>query len=139
MGLRSKLFGIASDVLRPDSLLGAGSEAPEFDLQGHDGARVRSADLKDEAHYVLIFYPGDDTPGCTDQLASFDELRASFEEAGCRLFGVNGASAASHRSFAEAQGYGFPLLVDEGRGLATAYRTARPGVPAIFRAVFHVD
>lgn len=139
MGLRKKLFGIASDVLRPESLLGAGSKAPGFDLAAHDGTRVRTADLEEASHYVLVFYPADDTPGCTDQLAAFDALRDRFAKADCRLYGVNPGSVASHKSFADAQGYGFPLLVDDGRKTAIAHRTARPGVPAVFRSVFHVD
>jgi len=139
MGIRKKLFGVASDVLRPPSLLGAGSEAPAFDLVAHDGTRVRSEELKDVSHYVLIFYPGDSTPGCTLQLRAFNELRERFADQGCVLFGVNPADQGSHGKFASAQCYDFPLLVDEGRKLALAYRTARPGVPVVFRAVFLVD
>ncbi len=139
MGIRRKLFTLASDALRPANLLGAGSEAPSFELLGHDGQTVRSEDLKDESHYILIFYPGDDTPGCTLQLRSFNELLERFQEQSCQVFGVNTASVESHSSFAGKQCYEFPLLVDEGRSLATAYQTARPGVPRTFRAVFLVD
>ncbi|MCP4869177.1 MAG: redoxin domain-containing protein [Proteobacteria bacterium] len=139
MGIRKKLFGIASDTLRPAALLGAGSEAPAFDLRAHDGSRVSSADLADKNHYVLIFYPGDDTPGCTKQLHDFDRMREQFAAEDCLIFGVNAADEASHRSFVEGQCYSLPLLVDEGRKLAVAYRTARPGVPATFRSVFYID
>ena len=78
MGLRRTLFSTASTVLRPASLLGAGSEAPVLDLDDHLGQRVRSDDLNGQKHYVLIFYPGDDTPGCTKQLHDFDALRERF-------------------------------------------------------------
>ena len=79
MGIRRTLFGLANDVLRPDSLLGAGSEAPDFDLEAHDGSRVRSVDLRAEGkHLVLIFYPGDDTPGCTLQLKAFSDRAEDF-------------------------------------------------------------
>ncbi len=139
MGIRRKLFGMASDALRPAALLGAGSAAPEFDLLAHDGSRVRSADLLDESHYILIFYPGDDTPGCTKQLHDFDQLRGAFAEEDCLVFGVNPADQGSHAKFVEGQCYTLPLLVDEGRQLAIAYQTARPGVPVVFRAVFLVD
>jgi len=139
MGLRRTLFSTASTVLRPASLLGAGSEAPVLDLEDHLGQRVRSDDLNGQKHYVLIFYPGDDTPGCTKQLHDFDALRERFSAEDCLLFGVNPSDASSHRSFAETQCYSFPLLVDSGRELAISYQTARRGVPRTFRSVFLID
>ena len=139
MGLRRKLAEVASAALRPDSLLGAGAEAPSFELLAHDGERIRSEDLLGECHYVLIFYPGDDTPGCTVQLREFSARKELFEEANCKVFGVNAAGLESHRSFAQEQCYSLRLLVDQNRELAIAYRTARSGVPVTFRAVFVVD
>ncbi len=137
--LRKKVMGAASAVLRPPSLLGAGSEAPPFDLESSEGGRVRSEELKGEQHYVLVFYPGDNTPGCTLQLKQFSDLAPRFAEQDCLVFGVNGASAASHKGFCDAQGYRIPLLVDADRRLAEGFHTARPGVPVTFRAVFFVD
>lgn len=139
MGLRRKLFSAASTVLRPDTLLGAGSEAPPFDLQDQEGNRVTTAELAGEKHYLLIFYPGDSTPGCTKQLHDFELLRERFAEQDCLVFGVNGADEASHRAFVQEQCYSFPLLVDAGRSLAVEYQTARRGVPTTFRSVFVVD
>jgi peroxiredoxin Q/BCP len=44
------------------SLLPVGSQAPDFDVQAHDGSRVRLSDLAGK--YVLLwFYPVADTPG----------------------------------------------------------------------------
>lgn len=139
MSLRKALFQAASSAIRPPALLGAGSEAPSFNLADHKGERVRSDDLKGESHYILVFYPGDDTPGCTMQLQSFTELADAFAEQNCRIFGVNPADAASHCRFVESKGLGMSLLVDVGRELAVAYQTARHGVPVTFRAVFLID
>jgi len=138
-GIRKKLAGVASAVLRPDNLLGAGSEAPEFDLRAHDGADVQSETLKGKHHYVLVFYPGDDTPGCTLQLQAFSRALDSFEQEDCLIFGVNPASESSHQRFCDKADLSVPLLVDVDRKLAIAYRTARPGVPRTFRAVFVID
>ncbi len=138
-GIRKRVFGAAQAVLRPAALLGAGSEAPDFDLATHDGARVSSDALKGESNYVLIFYPGDDTPGCTRQLQEFSALKDRFAECDAQVFGVNAADGESHRKFAEKCSLSTPLLIDEGRGLAEAYQTARAGVPVTFRAVFVVD
>jgi len=139
LNIRRRLMGLASTALRPDSLLGAGSEAPAFDLLTHEGARVNTADLAGERGYVLIFYPGDDTPGCTLQLKAFSELLDDFDAVGYDVYGVNPADAASHAAFVSGCSLRVPLLVDEGRKLAEAYQTARPGVPVTFRSVFLVD
>jgi peroxiredoxin Q/BCP len=138
-GIRKRVFGAAQAVLRPAALLGAGSEAPEWDLETHDGERVRSEDLKGKKNYILIFYPGDDTPGCTRQLQEFSALKDRFAACDGLVFGVNDASKESHSSFVSKCSLSTPLLVDTDRALATAFNTARPGVPRIFRAVFAVD
>ncbi len=44
------------------ALLPPGTPAPAFDVQAHDGSRVRLSDLAGK--YVLLwFYPAADTPG----------------------------------------------------------------------------
>ena len=136
---RKALFQTASSALRPTALLGAGSQAPDLDLPAHDGSRVRSGDLLGEQHYVLVFYPGDNTPGCSMQLQDFSRLADRFAEQDCRIFGVNPAPADSHCRFIESKQLTVPLLIDHDRKLAVAYRTARPSVPITFRAVFLVD
>jgi len=137
--LRRKVFGAASAVLRPDSLLGAGAEAPTFDLMTQDGRRVNSAELKGSRGYVLIFYPGDDTPGCTLQLQDFSRIAGDFDAAGYDVYGVNPADAGSHQAFIDKCDLKVPLLIDTDRKLAEAFHTARPGVPVTFRSVFLVD
>jgi thioredoxin-dependent peroxiredoxin len=43
-------------------MLQPGQLAPDFEVDAHDGSRVRLADLA--GHYVLLwFYPEADTPG----------------------------------------------------------------------------
>lgn len=44
-------------------LIRPGSVAPGFDLEGSDGARLRLADVLHQAMALLLFYPGNDTPG----------------------------------------------------------------------------
>ena len=71
---------------------------------------------------VLVFYPGDETPVCTRQLCEF---RDRWEQARARnvaVFGVNPGGPARHARFREKHALPFPLLVDEGRGVARLYR-----------------
>jgi len=102
------------------SPLPAGTLAPEFALADDAGNQVRLSALRGR-NVVLVFYPGDSTPGCTRQLC---QLRDSWEGArarGVEVFGVNPQSAASHAGFRRRHKLPFPLLVDAGRKVAALY------------------
>lgn len=45
------------------ALLAPGSTAPDFTAEASDGRTYRLADLLAESHVLLVFYPGNDTPG----------------------------------------------------------------------------
>ena len=101
--------------------LPAGSIAPEFEAVTDTGATVRSADLRGRS-FVLVFYPGDDTPGCTKQLCELRDHWAAIQERGVDVFGVNPAGVQKHARFRAKFRLPFPLLVDKGRAIATRYR-----------------
>ena len=44
-------------------LIDAGAPAPDFTLDGSDGERHTLSRLLGEGHVLLVFYPGNDTPG----------------------------------------------------------------------------
>jgi peroxiredoxin len=44
-------------------LIAVGAEAPDFELQGHDGQAYRLTDVLKRHLALLVFYPGDNTPG----------------------------------------------------------------------------
>jgi peroxiredoxin Q/BCP len=105
---------IFSDPLAP------GTPAPEFSLRDDSGAVVTLSGLRGR-NVVLVFYPGDDTPGCTRQLCEFRDHWEDLRARGVALFGVNPQSARSHGKFRGKYHLPFPLLIDEGRHVATAY------------------
>lgn len=45
------------------SPLKPGAVAPDFNLQGSDGRDHRLSDLLADSSVLLVFYPGNDTPG----------------------------------------------------------------------------
>jgi len=46
-----------------DDLIAVGTAAPDFELEASDGSRYRLHDVLGESHALLVFYPGNNTPG----------------------------------------------------------------------------
>ncbi len=106
--------------------LGPGAKAPEFELEDARGMRVRLSEALAVGPVTLVFYPGDRTPGCTLQLCSLRDEWAAFSKLGIAVFGINHADAASHRAFAAAHRFPFPLLVDGQKRVSKQYGATRP-------------
>ncbi len=104
-----------SDPLPP------GTPAPDFSLPDDQGRTVKLASLKGK-NVVLVFYPGDDTPGCTKQLCEFRDGWDAAKKRGVEVFGVNPQGAPSHVKFREKYHFPFPLLVDRGQQVARLYQ-----------------
>ena len=88
-----------------------GAQAPDFTLPDQDGRKVSLADLRGQ-RTVLVFYPLDFSPVCTDQLNVYNEVLDELEREGVRLYGVSVDSAYCHKAFQEQLGIRIPLLAD---------------------------
>ena len=66
-----------------------------------------------------------------------DEI-VKLEQAGVQPFGVNPAGVDSHRKYAEKMRFGFPLLSDPDRAIATAYHALKDDGQGIARTVYVV-
>ncbi len=127
---------LAKDRLYPD-LLPEGETAPEWHLQHYTGDWFRLR----KQWSIMVFYPGDDTPGCTAQLQEFQEHRARLKELKCEVYAINPAEAESHRAFAEKFGFEFPVLTDRGGAVARRFRATLP-IPftvKIIRTVYLIN
>ncbi|MEK7473844.1 MAG: peroxiredoxin [Patescibacteria group bacterium] len=109
-----------------------GKQAPDFELKDASGTSVRLSAALALGPVVLIFYPGDLTPGCTVQLCAVRDDFEAFKKTGVAVFGINHGTADSHRAFAAAHRFPFPLLVDEGKRISRAYGTIRSLLKASF-------
>jgi len=103
--------------------LPVGTPAPDFSLPDDSGHIVKLSQLR-PTPVVLVFYPGDDTPGCTRQLCEFRDDWKDLRARGVRLFGVNPQSAAKHQHFRDKFHFPFPLLVDKGQKVAALYNAS---------------
>ena len=45
------------------SMIEIGEKAPDFELEASDGARYQLSDVLKQSSALLIFYPGNNTPG----------------------------------------------------------------------------
>ena len=61
---------------------------------------------------MLVFYPADFSPVCTDQLSIYQEVLAELHDQGAELVGVTVDSTWAHKAFAEKLGIEIPLLSD---------------------------
>ena len=92
-------------------MIAPGSPAPDFTLPDQDGRKVSLADFRGQT-VVLVFYPSDFSPVCTDQLSIYQEVLPQLEEQGARLVGVSVDGAFCHRAFREQNRLTIPLLAD---------------------------
>jgi len=88
-----------------------GAEAPDFSLLDQDGQTVSLSELRGQT-IVLVFYPGDWSPVCTDQMNVYQEVLGELEEKGAKLYGISIDSAFSHKAFQQHLGITIPLLAD---------------------------
>ena len=114
-------------ALSPRSdLIPAGQKAPDFDAVDQAGRHVHLADLLKKTNVVLVFYPGDFTPGCTKQLCAIRDDWSQFEKHGATVLGVNPGDAVQHARFVGDHKFQFPLIVDEGSKITAAYGAKGP-------------
>jgi thioredoxin-dependent peroxiredoxin len=102
-------------------LLAVGSEAPDFRLSDESGQTVQLSSFRGKQPVVLVFYPMDETPGCRGQLCELRDHWDTFAEHGAAVLGINPGGTASHRKFKQRHNFPFPLLVDEGKKVASQY------------------
>lgn len=88
-----------------------GTPAPDFTLPDQDGNEVSLSDLRGE-RVVLVFYPADFSPVCTDQLSVYQEVLPELAARGTMLIGISVDSSWAHRAFADKLGLEMTLLAD---------------------------
>jgi thioredoxin-dependent peroxiredoxin len=121
--------------------IGRGDEAPGFTLPGLDGRERRDVSLDDYRgrSVVVVFYPGDNTPVCTEQLTTYTEEIHRFADVGAEVLAISPQSVDSHAEFSCSNGgFAFPLLADENREVGETYGIIGP-LGFYRRSVFVVD
>ena len=107
---------------------------------GGGGIPVRLGDLRGSP-VVLVFYPFDFSPTCTDQLAVYNELLDVFAGYDARIVAISVDSVYCHAAFARERRIGFTLLSDfEPKGaVARRFGAYSERLGACERALFVLD
>lgn len=116
---------------------GRGDAAPDFRLAGPGSREYALSDYRGEP-VVLVFYPADNSPVCTQQLRSYSEDLNEFETLGAAVLCLSPQDVATHEAFAAAQGLRLPLLADIDKTVGRAYDILGP-LGFYRRSVFVVD
>ncbi|MBK8149130.1 MAG: peroxiredoxin [Acidobacteria bacterium] len=89
-----------------------GDKAPDFTLTDLNGEKWSLHDQSGKT-FVLLFYPGDDTPVCTAQLCSVRDNWSHYQETGAEVVGISTDSVGSHKTFADKYNLTLKLLSDD--------------------------
>jgi peroxiredoxin len=92
-------------------VLAVDQRAPDFELMGHDGLIYRLRDYRGQP-VVLVFYPMDFSPVCSEEHACVMDLLERFNRLDAQVFGISVDQRWSHAAFAAQRGITYPLLAD---------------------------
>ena len=116
-----------------------GDKAPDFTLPTTKGP-LRLSQFGRGKKLVLAFYAEDNTPSCSQELASFKEEYATIRELGADVVAVSVDGLDSHQRFCDTVGgYPFPLASDVDQEAARAYEVLDDDGKRSRRAAFVID
>jgi peroxiredoxin len=92
--------------------LAVGTSAPDFALKDQSQKEIKLSDFAGKKNVVLVFYPLDWSPTCTNEHACFVNEMKAFETLDAEVLGVSVDSVWSHKAYAEKMGIHYSLLAD---------------------------
>ncbi len=97
-----------------------GQQAPDFKLRDENNQEVSLSSLRG-APVVLVFYPADFSPICTNELCGIRDDFSAFEAKGAKVFGISRDTPWAHKAFREKEGLKHSLLADMKGEVARRY------------------
>jgi peroxiredoxin len=92
--------------------IAVGQTAPDFSLKDQYDQDVKLSDFVGKKNVVLVFYPLDWSPVCTNEHACLVNDMKRFETLDAAVLGVSVDSAWSHKAYSEKMGIKYSLLAD---------------------------
>src|SRR5438094_536359 len=88
-----------------------GTRAPEFELNSTPDQKVDLSHFRGRP-VVLVFYPADWSPVCSDQLALYNEILPEFNRFAAQILGISVDGVWCHVAYGRDRKLHFPLLAD---------------------------
>jgi peroxiredoxin len=93
-------------------VIGIGSQAPDFVLQNQRGEFVSLASFRGAKNVVLVFFPFAFSSVCTRELTEIRDRSGSLADERTELVAISCDPMFALRSYADRDGFRFPLLSD---------------------------
>lgn len=121
--------------------LSVGQTAPDFALKDQSQKEIKLSDFAGKKKVVLVFYPLDWSPVCTNEHACFVNDMKQFETLDAEVLGVSVDSVWSHKAYAEKMHISYSLLADfHPKGaMSEKYGVYLPEKGITGRAIFIID
>jgi peroxiredoxin len=121
-------------------MVNLGNTAPDFTLLEAPGKSVTLSEELKKGAVVLLFYPGDFTSVCTEEMCRFRDDLSDYNDLGANVIGISVDSIFSHAAFKEKNEIQFPLLSDWEKTVIRDYDVVHPDLAGMKevakRAVF---
>jgi mycoredoxin-dependent peroxiredoxin len=121
--------------------LSVGDHAPDFDLKDQHGQAVRLSDLRGRKAALIVFYPWAFTGVCGGELHAMQKDLDQLVSDDVEVVAISTDSMYALRSFADQEGFTFPMLSDfwPHGAVAKAYGVLHDGIGIALRGTFLVD
>jgi peroxiredoxin len=112
----------------PPPSVKVGQAAPEFSARylvmenGRPSFKtVKLSEYKAQKNVVLAFFPAAFSPGCTSEMAKYQENSGQFNVNNTVILGMSVDSTWANAAFADKLGVKFPILSDANREISKSY------------------
>ena len=112
----------------PPPSVKSGQAAPDFSASylamenGRPGFKsVKLSEFKGQKNVVLAFFPAAFSPGCTNEMAKYQETSGQFNSNNTVILGMSVDSTWANAAFADKLGVKFNILSDASREISRNY------------------
>jgi peroxiredoxin len=112
----------------PPPAVKVGQAAPDFTASylamenGRPGFKqVKLSEFKGQKNVVLAFFPAAFSPGCTNEMAKYQETSGQFNSNNTVILGMSVDSTWANAAFADKLGVKFNILSDASRDISRNY------------------
>ena len=130
----------------PPPSVKVGQAAPDFTASylamenGRPGFKqVKLSDFKGQKNVVLAFFPAAFSPGCTNEMAKYQETSGQFNSNNTVILGMSVDSTWANAAFADKLGVKFNILSDASRDISKSYGVYNERQLVSNRTTFVID